>query len=124
MLPNLFSELQAKKRSNFSGLSFCFAESESSDPVAKIYFLGGTPIHFASNSFGEGFSGLLDFYSHQRNFEEYRYEDDPGLHIINNPSIGVNFDRLVINLLESYQEKIFLHRISNSTTDSSYELGL
>ena len=120
MLTNFLTELRTKKKTNFSGKQILI-EHESEEELGKIYFLAGTPIHFTSDTFGEGFGGLLEFYFHQRHILECRYEDDDesDLFIVDYPTIHYHFDRLVINLLESYQEKKALHKILSLSSESS-----
>ncbi|MDH4467776.1 MAG: hypothetical protein QE271_06930 [Bacteriovoracaceae bacterium] len=119
MLPNLLSELRTKKKSNFSGKQL-LVEEGSEVELGEIYFLAGTPIHFTSSTFGNGFAGLLEFYFHQRHIMECRYEDDieSDLFIVDHPTINYHFDRLVINLLDSYQEKKALHKILSLSSES------
>ena len=116
----MLTALRERNKSRYSGRIDCFLPGLVEDDVACFYFLAGLPIHFSSPLFGDGFAGLLAFYVHQRHVRDYQYENVNDLCIVERPTLHYSFDRLVLNLFDSYQEKM----ISQKLLVSSYEYFL
>jgi hypothetical protein len=106
MQKSLLTLLRECHKEYFSGTCEFFA-SDSNETIGKLFFLQGTPLHFLSEYYGSGFGGLLELYKKQQASEDLWLATDSTLILVDGPNINYSYERLIINLFDSYREYKF-----------------